>query len=80
MTDEMLAAEISMTALVVVIYEVERDGVTFLDRLSTVQNKAIADRNASEDVRSRIVSWTEVIRKGVDGLSTLADSPPSSPP
>jgi hypothetical protein len=80
MTDEMLAAEISMTALVVVIYEVERDGVTFLDRLSSVQNKAIADRNASEDVRSRIVSWTEVIRKGVDGLSTLADSPPSSPP
>lgn len=80
MTDEMLAAEIAMTALVVVIYEVERDGVTFLDRLSSVQNKAIADRNASEDVRSRIVSWTEVIRKGVDGLSTLADSPPSSPP
>ena len=80
MTDERLAAEISMTALVVVIYEVERDGVTFLDRLSSVQNKAIADRNASEDVRSRIVSWTEVIRKGVDGLSTLADSPPPSPP
>ena len=80
MTDERLAAEISITALVVAIYEVERDGVTFLDRLSSVQNKAIADRNASEDVRSRIVSWTEVIRKGVDGLSTLADSPPSSPP
>ena len=71
MTDGRLAAEISMTALVVAIYVAERDGVKFLDTLSSLLNKACADRNASDDVRSRIVSWTEMLRRCVDDLSTF---------
>ena len=74
MTDERLAAEISITALVVAIYEVERDGVTFIDRLSSLLDEAFANRNAPEEVRSRVVSWTEMLRKVVDGLSTFSAS------
>ena len=68
MENEKLAGEIAMTALVVAIYEVERDGAPFLNKLAHLLNEALKDRNASEYVRSRAVSWLEELRQGVDYL------------